>query len=125
MIVLDASALLVFLFGEPGHAEVARVIERSCMSTVNLAEVVGKFVERGVDARLVLGRLRSTTIEFVPFDADQAARSAAMLPLARPRGLSLADRACLALAASRGVPVITADRAWQDLDVGVDVRVVR
>ena len=125
MIVLDASALLVFLFGEPGHAEVARGIGRSCMSTVNLAEVVGKFVERGVDARLVLGRLRSTTIEFVPFDADQAARAAEMLPLTRPHGLSLADLACLALAASRGVPVITADRVWQELDVGIDVRVVR
>lgn len=125
MIVLDAPALLVFLFGDPGHAEGARGIGRSCMSAVNLAEVVGKLVERGVDARLVLGRLRSTTIEFVPFDVDQAAAAAALLGLTRPLGLSLADRTCLALAASRGIPVITADRVWQELDVGVDVRVVR
>ena len=97
MIALDASALLVFLFTEPGHTEVASRIGSCCMSAVNLAEVLGKLVERGVDPAVAHRRLRSTTIEIVPFDADQAARSAAFLPLTRPRGLSLADRLCLAL----------------------------
>lgn len=125
MIALDASALLVFLFTEPGHTEVARRIGSCCMSAVNLAEVLGKLVERGVDPAVALRRLRATTIEIVPFDADHAARAAAFLPLTRPRGLSLADRACLSLAAGRGIPALTADRAWQDLDVGVDIQLVR
>ncbi len=43
MIALDASALLAFLFREPGHEMVAQKLEESCISSVNLAEVLGRF----------------------------------------------------------------------------------
>jgi ribonuclease VapC len=124
MIVLDASALLAFLFDEPGRAQVAAEIGSSCISTVNLAEVIGKFVQRGIDGRLVLQQIAASTVEIVPFSSEEAALAASLVPCCKPLGLSLADRACLSLALARGLPVLTADRAWGEVDVGVQIDVV-
>jgi PIN domain nuclease of toxin-antitoxin system len=125
MIVLHASALLTFLFREAGEDRVAEVVDGSCISAVNLCEVLGRFASDGHDPVEVLNRIQETSIEIVPFDSDQAALAAGLAPALRPRGLSLGDRACLALAVSRAVPALTADRAWIDLDVGVEVRLIR
>ena len=125
MIALDASALLAFLFSEPGHEEVEPLLAESCLSAVNLAEVLGRFARDGIDPVGVLGRLEATPIELVPFTREDAARTAALVPAARPLGLSLGDRACLALALSRGIPAATADRTWRRLEVGVEIHVVR
>ncbi len=125
MIVLDASALLAFLFRETGQERVAEVVVHSCISTVNLCEVLGRFVRDGHDPVKILNRIQKTSIEIVPFDSDQAALAAALAPALRLKGLSLGDRACLALATSREIPALTADRAWIDLDVPVEVLLIR
>lgn len=125
MIAIDASALLAYLFGEQGQSQVASEISDSCISAVNLAEVIGKFVERGIDAHLVGSQIGASTVEIVPFTAQDAQRAASLLPQAKPLGLSLADRACFALALGRGIPVLTADRAWAELEVGVEIRLIR
>ncbi len=125
MIALDASALLAFMFREPGHEYVASLIEDSCMSSVNMAEVLGRFERDGHAPRQVAQALRSTSIEFVDFDENHAEMVATLVPTTQPYGLSLADRACLALAASRGIPAITADRVWADIKLGVDVQLIR
>jgi len=128
MIALDASALLAFLFRESGHERVGRTLGQCCMSAVNLAEVLGRFERDGRDAALVLRRLKTSGIAWVPFGMEHAALAAALVPLTRHLGLSLGDRACLALARSRGIGALTADRAWADLDataIGVDVEIVR
>ena len=125
MIALDASALLAFLFREPGEELVADAVNHSCLSAVNLCEVLDLFARDGHDPFELLKRIREVSIEIVPFDSDQAALAAALAPVVRPKGLSLADRACLALAASRGIPALTADRAWADLDIEVEVQVIR
>lgn len=125
MIALDASAVLALLFNEPGHAQVASRIRRSCLSTVNLAEIIGRFARDGHEPKAVLRQLTGLPIELVPFSAADATVAAAPLPLTGPYGLSLADRACLALAITRGIPVLTADKAWANLDVGVDVQLIR
>jgi len=125
VIVLDASALLALLFREPGHEEVAARIRGSCLSTVNLSEVIGRFVRDGHNAQVVLRRVADSRVEFVPFTASGAALAATLHPTTRSFGLSLADRACLALALERGIPVLTADRAWDQLDIGVTVQVIR
>ncbi len=125
MTVLDASALLAFFFREPGWEQVAAQIGSSCLSTVNLTEVVGKFVAKGVSADLVLGKIRVSTIELVSFSVVSAELAASLVPITRPLGLSLADRACLALAIERGLPVMTADRAWAGLDIGVPLLLIR
>jgi ribonuclease VapC len=125
MIVLDASALLAFLFREPGHEQVAVVLGSSYISTVNQAEVIGRFVRDGFDSKQVLQRLSATPVNFIAFSSEQAAIAARLLPQTRPLGLSLGDRACLALALQRKLPVMTADRTWAQLNVGVSVQMIR
>jgi len=125
MIALDASAFLAFLFREAGHERVSAAIEDACLSAVNLSEVIGRFVRDGQDARTVLQRLTSSNIEIVPFTAADAALTAALVSKTRPVGLSLGDRACLALALARGIPAVTADRGWARLKIGIDIQVIR
>lgn len=125
MIALDASALLAFLFREAGHERVVTALDACCMSTVNLAEVLGRFARDGHDAQQVLERLMATAIEFVPLTATDAVLVAGLLPQTQPLGLSLGDRACLALAMTRGIPALTADRAWREIDIGVVITVIR
>ncbi|MBI2918689.1 MAG: type II toxin-antitoxin system VapC family toxin [Chloroflexi bacterium] len=121
--VLDASAILALVHGEPGQDRVAEVIADAVVSAINLAEVVGKLVERGgseAAIRRVLGKFSLTAI---PFDERQAYRAGLLRALGF--GLSLGDRACLALASSMDLPAYTADRAWASLNAGIKVVVVR
>ncbi|HZC00730.1 MAG TPA: PIN domain-containing protein [Gammaproteobacteria bacterium] len=125
MIALDASALLAFMFRESGHEQVAEVIEESCLSTVNLAEVLGRFVRDGHNSAAVLTRLQSMAIELVPLSVSHAALIAEMLPKTQALGLSLGDRACLALAAAREIPALTADQPWVKADIGIGIQLIR
>lgn len=124
-IVLDASALLALLQSERGHQKVAAVLSRSKVSAINLAEACSHLTDLGkpmAEARSTLGRLN---LDIVPFDEEQALEAARLRPLTRSLGLSLSDRACLALARLRRLPAMTADRAWGRLHIGVQVTVIR
>ncbi len=125
MIAIDASALLAFLFHEAGHGQVEPHLSECCMSTVNLAEVIGRFVRDGHDGRMVLRKLSSTQIKFIPFSSEHAALAGTLLKTTYPLGLALGDRACLALALSQAIPALTADRTWLQLDIGVEIKVIR
>lgn len=125
MIVLDASALLAFLFREAGHERVGPVVDSACISSVNLSEVIGRFTRDGHDAREVLERILDSRLEIAPFLAEDAAMTAALLPGTQPLGLSLGDRACITLAAMRKAAAWTADRSWLSLDLAVKVEVIR
>jgi ribonuclease VapC len=125
MIALDASALLAFLFGEPGGAAVGEVLDDCCLSAVSLSEVGGRFARDGHDPELVVRRLEAAGIELGPFAIADAALAASLRRKTDVLGLSLGDRACLALAMARGIPALTADRLWAKLDVGIEVRLLR
>lgn len=129
--VLDASALMALIHGEEGKAAVAAALAgRSAISVVNWAEVLSKVAERGGDPvaleldyreRGFIGR--ALAIEgMTEADCVQVAR---LRPVTARRGLSLADRACLALAARLGVPALTTDRSWADADVNAEVQLIR
>jgi PIN domain nuclease of toxin-antitoxin system len=123
--VLDASAVVALAHGETGAETIEPLVDGSCISTVNWSEVarVCLAVDRDPDAlRAVLVDAGCRTIEFTVDDATLAAR---LWESTRNAGLSLADRACLALATRLEAPALTADRAWAGLDVGVEVIVVR
>lgn len=83
------------------------------------------FVRDGHEPDTVLGRIRSTPLEIAPFLASAAALAAALEPATRGRGLSFADRACLALGLARAQPVVTADGGWAGLDVAIEVHLIR
>jgi len=126
MIVLDASALLAYLFRERGHEIVAEYIESACISTVNLSEVAGRFVRDGIDASPLIQQIDNTSIEVVPFTHVHALYAANFIPAIRPYGLSLGDRACLGLAKERNLSVLTADVAWLAITgMGVDIIQIR
>ncbi|MBI4280294.1 MAG: type II toxin-antitoxin system VapC family toxin [Armatimonadetes bacterium] len=124
-IVLDASALLAFLNEEPGAERWASAMGGAAISTVNLAEVVGRLADAGVPEVDIRDALEPLGMEVVDFTPAMAYRAGVLRPVTRDTGLSLGDRACLALAQELGVPVLTADRAWEGLRVPVKVRVMR
>jgi len=125
MMALDASALLALLFREPGHQRVAQVLGDCCMTTLNLSEVLGRFARDGHAPTEVWARLRATPIEWVPFTDTLAMTAAQLLPKTRGQGLSLGDRACLALALTRGIPAVTTDRLWAELGLGIQIELIR
>jgi ribonuclease VapC len=124
--VLDASALLALLMHEPGTEVVALALAtQASMSTVNLAEVVGKLADRGMPETAVRATIDSVQIDVVDFDSDLAYSSGMLRPVTKQAGLSLGDRACLSLARRLGLEVLTADRTWSDLALDVAVRLIR
>lgn len=124
MVAIDASVALILYFRESGF-EVANELARgSIISTVSVAEVLARLARVGAPPAEAIRALTRVDIDVVPFTLDHARRVAELAPLTRPAGLSLGDRACLALAMERDVPAATADRAWKDLSLGVEVVVV-
>lgn len=129
--VLDASALLAYLRGEPGAERVITVLsEGAVISTVNLAEVLSKRAEAGddpqrlarrlIDSGLLLGALDVAYVEL-----DDAVTIARLRSPTRRHGLSLGDRACLALAHRLAGRAVTTDSAWADLSTGVEIETIR
>ena len=116
MWVLDASAVLAFLHGEPGADAVSEaLVDVSVVSAANWAEILSKFSDEGEDPDTIAGRLESegvlfSGLEVLPVTAVDARMIARLRPLARSGGLSLGDRACLALALRLGYGMLTADR---------------
>jgi ribonuclease VapC len=123
--VLDASAFLALLKGEPGWDRVAAVLPGSVMCSVNAAEVYAKLADWSYSQAEHAKCQSILNDRTIPFDTDLALRSGAMRASTAAKGLSLGDRACLALAQRLGKPAITADKAWSDIKVGVAVQVIR
>lgn len=123
--VWDASAVLMVLHAEPGWEGLSAALGEVAISAVNLAEVIGKLADAGVPEGDIDASLGSLPMAVIPFDEGHAYAAGLLRPLTRSRGLSLGDRACLALALTLGAPVVTADRSWSDLGLDLDVIVPR
>ncbi len=123
--VWDASALLLVLRKEPGWEAFAAKLEGGAISTVNLSEVATKLLEVGGTSEKTRQVLTELPLEVHDFTSDLAYRAATLREPTRALGLSLGDRACLALGLSLGSPVLTADRIWRRLAVGVEIVLVR
>jgi ribonuclease VapC len=122
---LDASAVLALLNQEPGADLVQEALPRAVISTVNLAEIVTQLTARGMSEAEIRDVLSLLGLEYVPFDEESAIQSGLLYTVTRAAGLSSGDRACLALARNLNAIAFTADRAWQSLDIGVQVRLIR
>lgn len=127
--VIDTSALLAMLWQEPGWETVIQALEAGdCrMSVVNLAEFVSKVHERQPDTEQIATLLEELCLHVVDYDREQAMATGLLRAITRPLGLSLGDRACLALAQQLNAPVLTADRPWLALatPLNLDIRCIR
>ncbi len=125
-VVLDASALLALLNGEPGAEKLTpQLLSTAASSTVNLAEVQAKLVDRGLDPADAWEATLAPVRDAVDFTSEHARIAGTLIAQTRSLGLSLGDRACLALALSLKAPVYTADKSWKNLKLGVRVHVIR
>ena len=123
-VVVDASAVLAYLNDEPGSDMLAANLGGAVISAVNLAEVIAKLTD-AFTATEIRDGLSALDLTIVPFDTELAYAAGLLRPATRAAGLSLGDRACLALAHRLGVPALTTDQAWKGLDVGVDIQHIR
>jgi len=125
--VLDASAVLAMMHREKGQEQVLRIMESgsTLLSSVNLAEVAGKQADKGISVEPLVSYLGITGVIIVPFDHEFALEVGHMQLEGRALGLSLGDRACLALARREGLPAVTGDRAWLENGFGVEVIAIR
>ncbi len=122
-LVLDASALLALLNQEPRAKQWEGSLPDAALSAVNLSEVVAKLADVGLNEREIRDGL-DLGMTVVPFDAAMAYAAGLLRPKTRSLGLSLGDRACLALAARLGLPALTTDRAWGRLQLGVEIQIM-
>ena len=125
-IVLDASALLAVLNREPGVEKLTpQLLSAAISSTVNLAEVHSKLVSRGIKPDEAWEATISPIRESAVFTDEQAKIAGNLIARTSAFGLSLGDRACLALGIALKAPVYTADRSWKNLKLGVRIHLVR
>ena len=125
-VVLDASAILALLNREPGADKLTpKLLSTATSSTVNLAEVQGKLVAKGLSPRDAWEATLSPIREAAPFTTQHAETAGNLLAHTRAFGLSLGDRACLALAITLRLPVYTADKSWTQLKLGIPIHIIR
>jgi len=123
--VLDSSVVLAGLLQEPGGEALSELMPRALMCAVNVTEIVTRLYDKGWPMRLAANETAKLVRRIAPFDDALAFRAGWLRVETRDLGLSLGDRACLALAMAASLPVYTADRDWSSLDLGLDIRLIR
>lgn len=122
--VLDATAVLALLNDEPGAGTVASLLPQAVISTVNLAEVVGKLAETGMPEGMIKSVLGELGLMVIPFDEDLALSTGLLRPATSDYGLSLGDRTCLALGQHLRRAVLTAERMWKTVRLDVEIQMI-
>ncbi len=124
-VLLDASAVLALLFDEPGSGAVSALLPIASVSSVNAAEVTAKLIDKGLTGAQAEEAMVGLMMPIVPLGPKAGMVAGQLRARTEHLGLSLGDRACLAQALVDGQRVLTADRVWADLDIGIEVEVIR
>lgn len=123
--VLDASLILAYLNTERGGERLPDFLDAGSISVVTYTEVLTKLMDGGTTFEAAERALSELRLPAVDVTLLLARRAAELRDATRPKGLSLGDRICLATAESLGATAVTADRAWQGLDIGVAIELIR
>jgi ribonuclease VapC len=123
--VLDASSVLALAFDEPGADRVITALSDARISAVNYSEAGAKLIQKGFIAEEAVAFLEALRLDVVPFDKELAWQTARLRSKTWPKGISFADRACMALALSLGSTALTTDRAWTMLETGCRIEMIR
>ncbi len=123
--ILDASALLAYLNQEQGGLYVKPLLPDAFISTVNWCEVVQKLRKNAINDQLVAKKLSLLGLRFIPFSVEHANKAGELWQVTAPFGLSLGDRACLATGLVENMPIITADKIWQNVPLSLDIQLIR
>ena len=123
--ILDTSVVLAVLKREEASEGARSWIANAAISVVNLAEVVTKLTEWNVPVPRISNALAELEIARIPFDEQLAIDAGLLHQFTKGRNISLGDRACLVTAKRLGVPAVTADHAWADLDLGITIELIR
>lgn len=121
--VLDASAILALVLEEPGAERVEAFVPGGTVSAVNLGEVVAKLRDLGMQVAKVDEIIAEMQLDVRGHDLSAALAAGHLRPATRSAGLSLPDRACLALAKTLRLPALTADRGWLSVADAIGARV--
>jgi PIN domain nuclease of toxin-antitoxin system len=128
-IVLDASSVIALINREKGCEIVEKYLEEAIISTVNFAEVISvvnrELFKSEADRIEGLKLITDTLPQIIDFDVNQAIISGELDSITKKYGLSLGDRACLALAKYKNIPVLTADKTWSKLNLGIKIKLIR
>jgi ribonuclease VapC len=108
-VVFDASALIAILHDEPGSKAIEPYLNRAIISTVNLSEVLAQLIKHGMPEKIALSTVSSLGLNVIPFNSELAYNAAFLIKITSKTGLSLGDRACLALAQNLKLPAITTE----------------
>jgi len=124
-VVLDASAVLCLLNKERGHEKVEHALSDALISAVNVSEVMAVLLTIGMPEKEAITLLSDLLNNIIPFDKTQSFIAASLIKQTKSCGLSLGDRACLALGIAKHLPVLTCDKAWEKIEMPVKVMLVR
>jgi PIN domain nuclease of toxin-antitoxin system len=124
-VVLDSSAVLAVVHDERGSEVVIASLADALLSAVNFAETISKLIERDIAVDVAAAIVQGLGLTIIDFDRGLAVKAGSLRAQTKHLGLSLADRACLALAERKGVPALTGDQKWSRLDIGIDIRMFR
>jgi ribonuclease VapC len=124
-VVLDASALIALIYQEKGQDVVEKYLPNAEISTVNFSEVAAYVIKKGIPAKEAIALLRDLSLDIIDFDESQSLLAAQLILKTSAKGLSLGDRACLALAYENKHSVLTADKIWATLDLNIDIVLIR
>jgi len=123
--VLDASAVLAVVLSEEGKDSVLSLIDRPLVSTVNMAEARSKLADFGLTSPQISASLSLMDLDIIDFNDHQSKLSGDLRNETRIAGLSLGDRACIALAISMGAEALTTDRTWSKINLPISIRQLR
>ncbi len=125
-VVLDASVILAIMQNETISDSIEEHLSRAMISTINACEILTKLINKaGMTLQEATTALAGFRLQIVPFNHNHFQVAAELSLYTRKWGLSMGDRACLALAKAESLPVLTADQIWSKLDIGIDIRMIR